>query len=357
MPILSRSLILGALAATAISLSCEAAALRQITTIPVPGAPFDSYDIGYVDHGKYYLTDRSNKAIDVFDTKTNKFVSRVTGFVGVGSGGPTGGPNGVIVINNGREIWAGDGDSTVKVIDAKKGTIVDSISTGGKKRADEVAWDSKDGIFIIGNDAEDPPYLTLISTKPGHKILGKVMMPRATDGLEQPVYNAANGMFYVAVPEIDKDEHKGGIAIVDPRKASLVKIVDIANCRPQGLAAGRGSNWIVGCNAGSKGSKIPAEIAVWSTKTEQVVATTDKMGGADMAAYDKKLGLYLVGGREAPGGPSVGVIDAKTNQWVENIPLPPNPHSVAVDSATGNVYVPSGATGGSCGGCIVVLGK
>jgi DNA-binding beta-propeller fold protein YncE len=351
MTVLARSLALGLIGAAAIGLAAQAASLRQVATIPMPG--LESYDIGYVAHGKYYLADRTNKAVDIFDTKTNKLLSKVTGFVGVGAGGPTGGPNGVIVIGN--QIWAGDGDSTVKIIDMKKGQIVQSIATGGKKRADEVAYDRKDGIFIIANDAEEPPFLTLISTKGDHKILGKVMMPRASDGLEQPLYY--KGLFYVAVPEIDKDEHKGGIAVVDPKKAALVKIIEVANCRPQGLDQGRGSILVLGCNAGSKGSKIAPLFAVFDAKAEKLIPVSDKFGGADMAAYDKKLGLYIAGGREAPGGPSVGVVDAKTNKWIENIPVPPNPHSVAADNATGNIYVPSAATGGSCGGCIVVLGK
>jgi DNA-binding beta-propeller fold protein YncE len=351
MTALARSLALGLLGAVAFGFAAEAASLRQVATIPVPG--LDSYDIGIVDHGKYYLTDRTNKAVDIFDTKTNKLVGRITGFVGPGPGGPQGGPNGVLVIGN--QLWAGDGDSTVKIADIKQGRVIQTISTGGKKRADELAYDRKDNVFIIGNDAEEPPFLTLISTKGQHPIVGKVMMPRASDGLEQPVYY--KGMFYVAVPELDKDEHKGGIAIIDPKKAALVKIVEVANCRPQGLAEGRGTNLVVGCNAGSKGSKIPPLFALFDTKAERLIPVTDKFGGADMAAYDKKLGLYVAGGREAPGGPSVGVVDAKTNKWIENIPLPPNPHSVAVDNATGNIYVPSGATGGSCGGCIVVLGR
>ena len=351
MTVLPRSLVLGLIGAAAIGLAAQAASLRQVATIPMPG--LDSYDIGYVANGKYYLADRTNKAVDIFDTKTNKLLSKVTGFVGVGSGGPTGGPNGVIVIGN--QIWAGDGDSTVKIIDMKKGQIIQTIATGGKKRADEVAYDRKDGIFIIANDAEEPPFLTLISTKGDHKILAKIMMPRATDGLEQPLY--ANGVFYVAVPELDKDEHKGGIAVIDPKKGSLTRMIEVANCRPQGLEGGRGTNFILGCNAGSKGSKIPPMAAIFDSKTEKMIPVTDKFGGADMAAYNKKLGLYLVGGREAPGGPSVGVIDAKTNKWIENIPVPPNPHSVAADNRTGHVFVPSAATGGSCGGCIVVLGQ
>jgi len=159
------------------------------------------------------------------------------------------------------------------------------------------------------------------------------------------------------VPVLDKDAHKGGILIVDPRKFVVVKTIEVADCFPQGLAKGPGTNWILGCSAGSKHSTLPPKIAVFDAKTEKIVAATDKMGGADAAAYDSKYGIYVMGGREAPGGPSVGVIDAKTNAWIENISLPPNPHSVAVDPSTGYVLVPSGMTGGVCSGCVVVLGK
>ena len=92
-------------------------------------------------------------------------------------------------------------------------------------------------------------------------------------------------------------------------------------------------------------------------KTEKIIATTNKMGGSDMAAYSVKLGLYVTGGREAPGGSSIGLIDAKTNQLVRNIPAPPNAHSVAVVGANGHILVPSGKTGGFCGGCILVFGE
>jgi DNA-binding beta-propeller fold protein YncE len=358
MPALARSILIGALASVSIGLASQAAMLHQIATIPIPGAPLEAYDVGLVDHGRYYMSDRSNKSVDIFDAKTNKFLSRVTGFAGVGPHGSSdSGPNAITVVHNGREIWGTDGDSSVKVVDVKKGAIVDSISTGGKMRTHAGDYDPNDEIFLVGNDSDEPPFLTFISTKPGHKVVGKITLPRATDGLETPVYDAKSRMFYVTVPVLDKDEHKGAILIVDPRKLVVMKTIEIADCYPQGLAKGRGTNWIVGCSAGSRHSKLPPKIAVFDSKTEKLVATTDKMGGADAAVYDKKYDLYLMGGREAPGGPSVGVIDAKTNQWIENISIPPNPHSLAVDQSTGHIFVPSGATGGVCNGCVVVLGK
>jgi len=191
--------------------SCPAGMLHQIATIPVPGAPFETYDVGVVDHGRYYMADRSNKSVDIFDLKTNTFISRIAGFAGVGPHGSSdSGPNAITVVHNGKEIWGTDGDSSVKVIDLKKGAIVDSISTGGSRRTHAGDYDPKDEVFLVGNDSDDPPFLTFISTKPGHKVLAKIPLPRATDGLETPVYDRASGMFYVTCRSSTRTRTKVG---------------------------------------------------------------------------------------------------------------------------------------------------
>ena len=116
----------------------------------------------------------------------------------------------MVVIPSLFQAWAGDGDSSVKVVDLQAGKVVDSISTGGKARADEIAYDDRDGIILIGNDADAPPFLTFISTQAGHKVLEHIALPEATDGLEQPVWDRALGKFYVAVPAT-KDNPGGKI--------------------------------------------------------------------------------------------------------------------------------------------------
>lgn len=353
-----RSKLLMTSAAALLILTVGASAqIKQVGTMEVPGDTLDNDDIGFVDHvtNRYYFANRNMKSIDIFDTKTEKFMGRIAGFVGVKPKGKEAGPAGVLAF--GDEIWAGDGDSTVKVLDVKTMKITDTIHTGGKFRADEVAYDQKNQVFIVANDADEPAFITLISTKPGHKILAKIDVPRATDGIEQPYYNAETGKFYVAIPELDKDHKKGGIAVIDPVTTKLERIVDVANCRPQGFDGGPGNNGILGCNAGSKGSNLPPLMAVWDFKTEKVIATTDKVGATDMATYGSKLGVYAVGAREAPGGPSVGIIDAKTNQWVANLPAPPNPHSIAANNNNGHIYVPSGKVNGVGCGCILVFGQ
>ena len=80
-----------------------------IAKIAVPGAPLASFDIGWLDPSTqtYYLADRSNKAVDIIDAKTNSFVGRIEGFVGPSDSNDTAGPNGIEVLPKLKQIWAG----------------------------------------------------------------------------------------------------------------------------------------------------------------------------------------------------------------------------------------------------------
>src|SRR5437868_1707342 len=164
------ALVVGALCATSLTAGAQTLPATnpevKLAKIPIPGKQLRSFDISWVDPltGHYYLGDRSNAAIDVVDISTNRVVSQITGFVGFTGSNDTSGPDGVVVTAEGRELWAGDGDSTVKVVDLAAGKIVASISTGGKKRGDELAYDPKDQLILIANNADDPAFATFVST-------------------------------------------------------------------------------------------------------------------------------------------------------------------------------------------------
>src|SRR5438094_2503484 len=86
--------------------------VNLIGAIPVPGG-FASSDILWVDQatGRLFLTDRTNRAIDIFDAVNDLYVTRVTGFAGAtGTQGVTNGPgpNGVLVTED-NIMWVGDG--------------------------------------------------------------------------------------------------------------------------------------------------------------------------------------------------------------------------------------------------------
>src|SRR5712672_1025492 len=96
---------------------------KCLTAVQIPGHPLRSFDISWVnpDRAEYYLADRSNSGIDVIDTQSLTFKRTIGGFIGIvlNSSGAVNnnlsGPDGVT--SHGRWLYAGDGDSTLHVID------------------------------------------------------------------------------------------------------------------------------------------------------------------------------------------------------------------------------------------------
>jgi DNA-binding beta-propeller fold protein YncE len=142
--------------------------------------------------------------VDIVDASSNQFETRVTGFVGFTGNNDTSGPNGIVVVHDRDELWVGDGNSSVKVIDLRTDSIVASISTGGANRADEIAYDQKDKLILIANDADAPPFATLIDTQT-RTVVGKIRLDDATNGVEQPVWDPATHLFYMSIPQIGAD--------------------------------------------------------------------------------------------------------------------------------------------------------
>src|SRR5437667_5129891 len=159
-------LVLVGSSATFVSADGSAATYHQLALIKVPGAPLTSFDISFVERSSqtYYLADRSNKAVDIFDASSNTFETRVAGFVGFTGNNDTSGPNGIVVVHDRGEIWAGDGNSTVKVIDLRTDSLVKTVSTAGTARADEVAHDHTDQWRLSAHAAHTPPVAALIAT-------------------------------------------------------------------------------------------------------------------------------------------------------------------------------------------------
>src|SRR5262249_46066255 len=148
----------------------------------------------------------------------------------------TAGPNGVLVIHSLHQLWAGDGDSTVKVFDLTSNPPrpFDPIPTGGQNRADEMAFDQRDHVVLVANDAEDTPFVTFISTG-SRAVLGRIFFDGvqahlATNGLEQPIWDPDTQLFYLSVPEINGNAETGEIAVIDPRSMAVVNTFPVSRC-------------------------------------------------------------------------------------------------------------------------------
>src|SRR5260370_5759758 len=75
--------LLGSLFSCVLTGHVGAAELKMISKVQVPGAPLDSFDISYVDQqtNRYYLADRTNKAVDIVVGTTVKVVGLISCFV------------------------------------------------------------------------------------------------------------------------------------------------------------------------------------------------------------------------------------------------------------------------------------
>jgi hypothetical protein len=321
----------------------------KIAKIPIPGNPVKSFDISWVDPlvGRYYLADRSNASIDVVDVASNKVVGQIGGFVGFRGATSNSGPDGVVVTAAGKELWAGDGDSTVKVVDLAAGKISASISTGGKKRVDEMAYDPKDQLIAVANNADDPAFVSIISTI-SHQVVGKITYPDATDGVEQPAWDSATGDFYLAVPGTKQNEG-GQIDVIDPAKMAVTNSYLLKDCTPHGLTIGPwGTNqMLAGCNA------LNHAVILDKTNGNVLADVTQAAGGYDEVWFNSGDNHYYL----AAGDPvqALSVIDAKTMTLVAEDQGGLNSHSVAADSVTNHVFVPILAGDPACpNGCIAV---
>src|SRR5436190_6226779 len=270
----------------------QAADLKQIGEIAMPGDPITDIGIMTVDQatGLGYLADKTNKSVVVFDTKTDKFVSRIPGFMGRTQDGDVAGPNGVVVVKD--EVWASDGDSTIKLIDIKTGKVKETISTGGKKRANGMAYAEEIGVVIVANSNDDPPYLSFISTAPDHKILGKIEVPESAENLERSAYHAPSGMFYTVIPVSRADNTKGLMAQTDPKSGKLVKLHEIG-CHPHSLSIVTDATIFLGCSSVHGPNPKPGgDMAIFDIASGKVEGYLSGYGGNGGSAQNGKLGHY-----------------------------------------------------------------
>ncbi len=355
-----RPAALAIVAALSLSICAHAASdgpvLHRVATIQVPGSPLVRFDIGYAAAGTYVLADRSHASLDLFDTTNRRLLAQVRGFTGVSKDGQAG-PNGVVIVD-GRQAWVGDGHSRLRIVDLATRRIVASIDTGGDKKVDEVAYDARDHLVIAANNADTPPFVTLISTRAPYRVRGRVVLPRATSGLEQPAWDRASGLVDVAVPELDGKPARGGVAVIDPRAARLLRILPVARCMPAGLALGPGRQMLLGCSDDGVAAGLPARSLLLDSASGRVLARFDKVGGSDEVWYDPRRRVYELAAVANPGGAVLGLIDARTRRWLGNVRSGHGAHSVAADPASGQVYMPIAAGDPSCPqGCVAVYGR
>ena len=337
-----------------------------VTGVPPTAGAF-SFDISFVDPtaGQYYLADRTTSGVDVINTSTLQYVLTAGkgSFTGNGTPGPggapatNGGPNGIVPVGGGI-VFAGDGNSTLKVVNVSTGALVATVPTinpytgaplpatcGGtgkpttgtaNQRVDEMAFDPTDNVVMVVNDASCPPFATFFNSNPPYNILGTLAFTTANAGAEQPTWDPSQKQFIMALPSTIANPG-GEVDLVDPHSFKVTKQFAIANCAPAGTALGQNEMLFLGCGNATGG------LETINATTGALVNTIPNTGGADEVWYNPTANRFYGASANNAGGPIVVVADGNGN-LIQTFTTSAGAHSIAVD-ASDRVYVPQRALG------------
>jgi hypothetical protein len=357
----------GVIALAAMAGPAVAGPLTLLGYIPVPadtanvqpGGAFSSFDISYADPvtGNIFIADRSNASVDIFSGSSLTFLGRATGFTGQQATTSVSGPDGVLTVTSGgtTTLYAGDGNSTLKVFNATNPaapSLVQSISTGGATRVDEMAYSPVTHQVLAANNAETPAYGNLFSTTNGGPPVSLTVSPIivpavqggiAGGGMEQPAWDPNTGTFFVSIPALAGASNPGGVSEISTAGVVLRTInfgtMGITSCAPTGLAVGASGNLMVGC-----GNVGAAAILLNPAGAGSIVKTFAGLGGTDELWYDLTTNNFYVTGNN--GTNATRFFDVLTDAALGGIitqtvmlPETPSAHSITVDPFNGNVFV------------------
>jgi len=386
-----------------------------LSTIPVTGissAVSYSFDLGAGDAAanRYYVTDRTNKSIDVVDTAGLTLINQFkNGFKGCtlanGAASPscltvagsavnndTSGPDGLDVV--GGNLFVGDVNA-LWVIDKTSGATVKNINIGGASglRADEGCFDSVDNIYAISSPGESPPFMTIVDAA-NFNVLATVYFQSA--GLEACVYDKTTGNFFVnndGSTANGRGELSGySAATFNALKAAATgpapgtqyqfpgaplagvgaspgvafpgttAAYPLGNCDPTGLALGPGTDIGAMCRQGNVGELLTFQIL---NRTNGAVVANLNAGGGDQITYDATSNRWFLadsrwtasgnscgsGSAACPLTPVLAIVDGTSRAVVTRLPNGNNSHSVAVlPGNPGKVFTPFTAPSASGGG-------
>jgi hypothetical protein len=381
-------------------------AVQLLKIIPVPVNPANntagalySFDISWVDQATqtYYLADRSNRAVDIVDAKTNTFRGQLAAtppFAGISPPAfstATAGPDGVVT--GGHCLFVTDAPSRVVSFDTRSfpPTQISDVRTATptNNRADELAYDPEDRLLLVINNADTPPFGTLITVDPASCFLtpptpaNKITLDAAhgvdaQNGAEQPVWHPRTRKFFLSIPQIGAAPAVGGVVQIDPKTGKIDKTFLINFCSPAGLTVGPDDDLLIGCN-----TVFDTAGHVWDPAGTVTAAPKDVIlnvrtgaskdvlgvGAGDEVWFNQGDGNYYATGSGSPfrplpaatakGATPLGVINADDGKLIQSVPTYNVPavltgpatgqhpagtaHSVAANAANNHVFVPLGA--------------
>jgi hypothetical protein len=205
---------------------------------------------------------------------------------------------------------------------------------------------------IVSGPDDDIAVLAFI-TVADRKLVQKVSFPNATNGIEKPFWNPADGSVYVSVPESNANSG-GEIDVIETHTFTTTRIIPVTNCSQHGIVFGPKPQLLLGCSQDAILADSVGYTLIIDFTTGNTIYTVNGIGGSDGVTYNPTLNLYYVAayqdqvGGSATGAPDpmVGIIDAATGTLIQTIKSDnKTAQTVAVDPQTNKLIFPISANG------------
>lgn len=257
--------------------------LRLVETIPLPTE-------GYMDHLSYdlknqhlFLSAENNKEIVVVDMKAGKVIHETK----VG-----GNPRKPFFDPTTNELWVDLGDNTVVALNGATFEVVKTIElTGGKNASgrdpDNAAFDAAKGLYYVAvrtrNEGSKEGSIEIVDTKTA-KLIGSIKM----EGQEPAgiVLDPVANRLYAGMGDVVNGESV--VKVVDIAKRAIVAEWSTAG-GPQPHVAGLDAahhRLFMGSRLGGGHNVDPGKLVIINTDTGKVVQTLDATGGGDEIFFD-----------------------------------------------------------------------
>jgi len=257
--------------------------LRLVDTIPIPTE-------GYMDHLSYdlkgqhlFLSAENNQEVVVIDMKAGKVIHETK---------VSGNPRKPFFDTNTNELWVDLGDNTVVALDGTTFEVTKTIELTGGKNApgrdpDNGAFDAAKGIYYVAVrtrvEGMKEGSIEIIDTKAG-KLVGSIRM----DGQEPAAIalDPAANRLYAGMGDIVNGESV--VKVVDTAKREIVAVWSTSG-GPQPHVAGLDAahhRLFLGSRLGGGHNVDPGKLVIMNTDDGKVVQTLDAPGGGDEIFYD-----------------------------------------------------------------------
>jgi len=289
--------------------------LRQVAEFELPGPPGKRFDYLTIDEDDHYLLSAHLAAglLHVIDLRSNAVVKTIPDVPGV---------EGVAYIAEGRKIYTSNwGENKIGVIDLGRMAVVKKLPT--ETKPDGIAYAAPFHKAYVSNERAKAESVIDVRTDTIVKVL------RFDSETGVPQYDPVARKVYVNLQD------QNVLAVIDPATDTVVGRHPVEGCRGNhGMAIDpEHRRAFLSCEGNDT-------LAVFDLDAHRAIAHLPMAKGADVVMFDPGLGRIYVAC--SSGAISVFQMDDPAHfRKLQDFPVEPKIHSLAVDPRTHRLYAPA----------------